>query len=306
MKVLVLGASGMLGAMVTDVLARDSELKVTASARSGELLALGKQRIPEAAWVPFTAGETDPAPLLKEVEWVVNAIGITKPLIHDDSAFEVERALRVNSLFPHALAKAAEAQGTRVLQIATDCVYSGQQGQYQESAAHDALDVYGKTKSLGETYSDAMHHLRCSIIGPEIKDFRFLLEWFRRQEKNATINGFTNHQWNGVTTLQFAKLCRGVIKSGLKLGHLQHVIPGDALAKSDMLKVFAEAYGRPDIRINETQAAKVIDRILQTGQPEQNASLWKAAGYPAPPTVADMIREVSRFDLRLALAGSAV
>ena len=66
--------------------------------------------------------------------------------------------------------------GARVLQIATDCVYSGAQGAYVETDLHDALDVYGKTKSLGECQEPNVYHLRCSIIGPEPKDFKFLIE----------------------------------------------------------------------------------------------------------------------------------
>ena len=95
-----------------------------------------------------------------------HAIGVIKPYIRDDDAAAVERALRVNGLFPHILARAAERSGCRVLQIATDCVYAGTIGNYREAAPHDALDVYGKTKSLGEVNSAAVHHLRCSIIGP--------------------------------------------------------------------------------------------------------------------------------------------
>ena len=107
------------------------------------------------------------------------------------------------------------------------------------------------------------------------------------------------HRWNGVTTLQFAKICRGLITSGMALEHLQHIVPGDDLTKAEMLEVFAASYSREDIRINKTEAAKVVDRTLNTQFPERNAALWRAAGYAAPPSVADMIREMSRHKFRL-------
>ena len=164
MRVVVLGASGMLGSMVLSELAGDGTLEVTGTVRP----ALDAE----------CAGVDDLARLLDGASWAVNAIGVIKPYIRDDEAAAVERAVRVNGLFPHLLARAAERTGCRVLQIATDCVYSGTIGNYREDAPHDALDVYGKTKSLGEVNSPAVHHLRCSIIGPEPKAHVSLLDWF--------------------------------------------------------------------------------------------------------------------------------
>ena len=93
-------------------------------------------------------------------------------------------------MLPHQLARKAESSGAKVIQIATDCVYSGKKGEYVESDEFDPLDVYGKTKSLGEVTSPGVYHLRCSIIGPEPKEHKFLLDWFLGQPKNARVNGY--------------------------------------------------------------------------------------------------------------------
>lgn len=298
-NVLVLGGSGMLGSMVVDELSRDPRLTVTATVREDGLRRTFAERYPSAAWTLFdgTGDGIDPG-LFRGQQWVVNAIGITKPLIRDDRADEIERAIEINARLPHRIAHAAAAAGARVLQIATDCVYSGKRGRYTETDAHDALDVYGKTKSLGETFQDNVHHLRCSIIGPEPKDFKFLIEWFRRQPKGASVNGFTNHQWNGVTTLQFARLCRGAILEGLALPHLLHVVPSGSLSKAEMLHEFARVYQRGDVAVNDVEAGTVIDRTLETAQPDLNRALWRAAGYDTPPTVAQMIGEVAAYEYR--------
>src|SRR5262249_51893972 len=158
-----------------------------------------------------------------------------KPYIRDDNAAEVERAVDVNASFPHRLARAAEQTGTRVIQIATDCVYSGTRGQYIEANEHDARDVDGKTKSLGEVNSPAVHHLRCSIIGPELKGHASLLDWFTRQPRGASVRGFLNHRWNGVTTLQYGRICRGIIRQQMALPRLIHVVPADVVSKADLL-----------------------------------------------------------------------
>lgn len=299
--VLVLGGTGMLGSMVTDCLSRSSGLRVVATARASKLAAEAAQRLP-VTWTLFDAAASDCTKELARCgphDWIINAIGITKPLIRDDNPQQIETAIRINGLLPQEIAAFAQTSGTRVLQIATDCVYSGYKGSYTETDPHDALDVYGKTKSLGECYYSNTSHLRCSIIGPEPKDHKFLLEWFRSQPSGARVNGFVNHRWNGVTTLQFARICRAIIESDLDLPHLQHVVPSGDISKAQMLREFAKAFGRADIVIKDSEASGVIDRTLATVNPVLNARLWQAAGYASPPTVPEMIAEMAAYDYRL-------
>jgi dTDP-4-dehydrorhamnose reductase len=301
-KVLVVGASGMLGSMVIDFLSRQTEYSLAATVRSEPLAEKGEKHFPEIEWRLFDAEKESDSALAGMVdgsEWVINCIGKTKPYAHDDNAAEIERAIMVNSLFPYRLATAAAKKGAKVLSIATDCVFSGLRGDYGESDKHDALDVYGKTKSLGECYLPNAYNLRCSIIGPESKSYVFLLEWFRQQAKDAQVNGFTNHLWNGVTTLHFARICHGVIKNDLDLPHIQHVIPGDTISKADLLGCFAQSYGRPDITITPVKAGTVVNRVLLTENPQLNAKIWKSAGYGSAPTVAEMVVEMARFDFRM-------
>jgi dTDP-4-dehydrorhamnose reductase len=299
-KVIVLGASGMLGSMVTDVLSRDKGLAVTATIRETDLLERCQQEFPDVQWAQFDATSPEGFKVIEGNDWVINAIGITKPLIRDDNAFEIERAIRVNSLFPQLLAAKAKETGTRVLQIATDCVYSGHKGRYVESDLHDALDVYGKSKSLGETVLPWVHNLRCSIIGPEPKDFKFLVEWFVRQPPGAAVNGFTNHRWNGITTYHFGQVARGIVQGDLTLPNMQHLVPTGDVTKAQMLEVFAEVYQRNDVTIRNVAAEKIIDRTLETNQPEVSTELWRLAGYDTPPTVPAMIREMAANPNRLA------
>jgi dTDP-4-dehydrorhamnose reductase len=303
MKVVVLGATGMLGAMVTEVLACQATLRVVGTVRDQPLLEMMRSVLPEVDWCIFDAERDGPevlTTLLSGSNWAVNAIGIIKPYIRDDDPGAVARAVAVNSLFPHKLAAAAEAEGVRVLQIATDCVYSGSKGAYLEDAAHDALDVYGKTKSLGEVYSPLVHHLRCSIIGPEIKAHRSLLDWLLQKPQGATVTGFTNHYWNGVTTLHFARLCAAVIRTGIEIGHSLHIVPAAPMSKYELLQSLARANNRHDIKVNAGAAAVSIDRTLATKRPELNRKLWAATDYAAPPTVPQLVTELAAFNARFA------
>jgi dTDP-4-dehydrorhamnose reductase len=306
MTVVVLGASGMLGSMALSWLARDPSLKLRATVRDGALVPDAQRIAPGCEVQVLDAESASPeriAAALEGASHAVNCIGVIKPYIHDDNSAEVQRALRVNGLFPHLLAAAAERTRCRVLQIATDCVYSGAKGGYLEAAPQDALDVYGKSKSVGEVHGPWIHHLRCSIIGPELKAHASLLDWFLGQPKGATVKGFTNHDWNGVTTLHYARLCHGVIRSGLQLPHLQHVVPQGTITKAALLGAFARAYGREDVVVQPFQAATVIDRTLGTSNPTLNEALWRAAGYERPPTIEQMVSELGAY--RVAPAGGA-
>lgn len=288
----------MLGSMVVDYLSRQTGLTLTATVRSAALRDRMQAAHPQVRWelADFLAPHT--AETFRSFDgqhWIINAIGITKPLIRDDDPAEILTAIEINARLPHDIGREAASRYTRVLQIATDCVYSGVKGHYTEADTHDALDVYGKTKSLGECFLSSTQHLRCSIIGPEPKDFKFLIEWFRQQPSGSSVNGFTNHHWNGVTTLHFAKLCYGFIEKDLPLTHLQHVVPSGLVTKAQMLHDFAEAYGRNDIVIRDMEAKTVIDRTLATTNPDNNLQLWQAAGYEQPPTVSEMIAELGTY-----------
>jgi dTDP-4-dehydrorhamnose reductase len=294
-KVVVFGASGMLGSMLLRVLSKDNNLKLIGTVRNFEM----KLKINNVTWKKFNIDcfkEKELKSILSDAPYIINCIGVIKPYIHDDNPIETERAIRINSLFPYILGNTAAQNGAKVLQIATDCVYSGFKGRYNECDKHDPLDVYGKTKSLGELYFTNMFHLRCSIIGFEQKNFLSLLEWFLKQPKNAKINGYTNHLWNGVSTMQFGKICLGVICNHEKLPHVHHIIPKDIVTKYELLQIFAEEFNRKDITITPVQAPIVVDRTLSTMNPELNKKLWNNAGYKETPTISEMITELNKFN----------
>ena len=278
-KVLVLGANGMLGHACIDVIRSLKKTEV-----------FGTTRGKVSGYIDFDAHNDSIDDLLKfaKPDWIINCIGIIKPHIKESDPESVLNAIKINSEFPYSLASSTKS---RIIQIATDCVYSGAKGLYVENDLHDATDVYGKTKSLGEVEFENVNHLRVSIIGPEMGRSTSLLEWFRNQLKNASINGFTDHLWNGVTTHQFGKLAYGMISNEYDEFSKTHIVPADLISKADLLRVFAVAYAREDVQINETVSAAKIDRTLSTIYPEVNSKIWKLAGYESIPTVAEMVLE---------------
>ncbi len=286
-KVLILGATGMLGNACEKLFLHSSKNDVISTSRNQ----YGNS-------VQFDA-KTDPvAVLLEKVEpdWIINCIGVIKPHINEGLYSSTQNAIEINSLFPHRIAEAIEGTSTKVIQIATDCVYSGLIGSYTESQPHDAIDVYGKTKSLGEVSSESFIHLRASIIGPERARSTSLLEWFLGQETDAEVNGFTDHLWNGITTHHFAKLALSITETNLFFPGVKHVIPGDTVAKAELLEYFKEVYGRSDIVVNRVESTKKIDRTLSSTQKDFSNDLWLASGYRSAPTVQQMVQEQFDFN----------
>lgn len=283
-KVLILGATGMLGHAVSKVFHSDNTLEVCETSR-----------IQKPSHLKFDAENDDLSELIKVVnpDWIVNCIGVIKPHINEQSPDSVLRAIKVNGILPHQIDLAFDRP---VIQIATDCVYSGAQGMYSENDLHDATDVYGKTKSLGEVASESMKHLRASIIGPELGRSTSLLEWFRNQPKNAQIKGFTDHLWNGITTHHFGLLSLGIVRNDFTNFTKTHVIPRDIVTKAELLGIFASVYNRKDLDIQSVESPKSINRTLATSNPETNIEIWKLAGYENPPSIEEMVQEQRSFE----------
>jgi dTDP-4-dehydrorhamnose reductase len=282
-KVLVLGATGMLGSACMSVIGKSGNLEVVGTARNSE-----------TGHVKFNATRDDIESMISAVkpDWIVNCIGIIKPHINEQSLESIKRAIEINGLFPEKLAQSTTKP---IIQIATDCVYSGRKGSYVESDLHDATDVYGKTKSLGEMPADNLKHLRVSIIGPEVGRSTSLLEWFRNQPTGSSLNGFTDHLWNGITTHHFGYLSRGIIEQDFTDFSRTHIIPKDIVSKANLLQLFASSYKRSDLVISDVKSAVTIDRTLATENEELNNKLWKFAGYEEPPTVELMVEEQARY-----------
>ncbi len=261
-KILVLGSSGMLGSMVYKYF-KSKGFNIIGTERTDKKVADKKSfDVIEFIYNP------NKFLYIKDFDYIINCIGIIKPYCKDDDMDGVLKAIQVNANFPHVLSNFVKDSNAKIIQIATDCVYSGSKGQYVESSFHDALDVYGKTKSLGEGRFDNLLNIRCSIIGPELKNKLSLLEWFLARKEGEEVNGFINHYWNGITTLQFAQLCEKIIsqnsfKELRKESYLHHFAPNEMVSKYELLKIFNEVF-KSNVVVNKGKAPVSVDRTLKT------------------------------------------
>jgi dTDP-4-dehydrorhamnose reductase len=283
-NVLVLGANGMLGSMLVRVLAGYPDFDVVGTVRTGQ-----------EGQPAFEVGRDSVEELLSSVrcDWILNAIGVLDRYITASDPASVASAITVNAEFPNRLAGATRG-AQQVINFTTDGVFSGRRGPYDERSEQDAAGVYARSKGLGEVQADNIVNLRCSIIGPEEPPVVSLLGWALSQPPGATITGFTNQQWNGLTTLHLAKICAAVMVGDTPdLPSTLHVVPYDAVSKAELLQLSVERFGRSDLTVSPRPAANAVDRRLSTAYPEINARLWMAAGYTRPPTVSEMVSELA-------------
>jgi dTDP-4-dehydrorhamnose reductase len=290
MKILVLGKTGMLGQTVHSFLSGKDYTVHTTSRR--QLIEQSKHNS-----IRFDVTQDDVSSLrLKEekYDYIVNCIGIIRHQITETRESTI-KAIRVNSQFPLELLEEIEGSSTKLIQIGTDCVFSGRDGTYLEDSIKDPIDSYGYSKAMGELFSSNQMILRCSIIGLENENYLSLMEWLLRQPLNARVNGFIDHKWNGLTTLAFAKVLNGVISKNTFEAGTFHLIPQDQVSKFQLLQTLASTFGRTDLDIHPIGASSPIDRTLATNFAHKNAQLWESAEYGEIPTIKDMLSEYETF-----------
>ena len=228
-------------------------------------------------------------------DYLVNAIGLIKQLINEFDEKSLRLARTINSDFPRKLNSISAQNGTPVIQIGTDCVFSGERDNYTEIDDYSPTDVYGRTKVDGEIASSRAMTIRTSILGFELSSSNSLLNWVLSQPINGSINGFINHFWNGVTTLAFSKVVKGVIESDLFSPGVTHLVPKDFVSKRELVSLIAKEFHREDLIIEDYVSTQPVNRTLATVHPATNSGYWALAGYNGIPTIKDLIHEFAQW-----------
>lgn len=251
-KILVVGCTGLLGSMVTREFVA-SGYEVCGTFREYDHV----QNI-DCKFHLFDGFTDDVFLLPSQYDYIINCIGLIKP--HLQHEYATYHALKLNAAFPHELAYFAQRVNSRVIHITSDCVFTGSRGNYTEDDEHDMIDLYGRTKSLGET--DKCMVLRTSFIGPEVHSHVSLMDWVKSNDNN-TIDGYTNHIWNGVTTKQLACICKKIIEEDLYNKDLYHVFSPDTVTKFELVSMIAESL-KLNIQVKPTRTDISINRSLGT------------------------------------------
>ncbi len=282
MKVLVLGAGGMLGHTALRAFAAAPGVDAFGTVRNCAVREQFPQEIRGRLIEGIDVLDTDvlTATLARvRPEAVVNCVGLVKQLAHANDPLA---ALPLNSVLPHRLARLCALLGARLIHVGTDCVFRGDGGAYTEADTPDAADLYGRSKLLGEVDEPNAVTLRTSIIGPELGTRHGLLAWFLGQ--TGAVRGFTRAVFSGVTTYELARIIVRHVLPDAALRGVWHVSAAP-ITKNDLLHLIRGVYGL-DTRIDPDPSV-VIDRSLDSTR------FRNATGYVPPdwPTMVATMRQ---------------
>ena len=288
MKILILGGDGMLGHQLLTLLRDHHDVKVTLrrelSAYAGSSLFS-----PQNAAAGVDVRATDKLlTVLSEfrADAVVNAVGIVK---QRPDGLDVIPNLEINALLPHRLALICRAIGARLIHISTDCVFSGNRGQYREDDTPDPVDIYGHSKLLGEVTQAGVITLRTSIIGRSLYRNASLIDWFLHQ--GGRINGYRNAIFSGFTTKELARVIEMLLERHGAASGLYH-LSSSAISKYDLLVGLRDRLER-EVKIVPDDSVR-IDRSLDSAR-------FRAEFAYTPPSWGRMLDELAS-DIR---AGAA-
>ena len=101
-----------------------------------------------------------------------------------------------------------------------------------------------------------------SIIGPEPYGPKCsLLEWFLKQ--NAPVNGYKNHIWNGITTLELAKYIVHIIETNQLEYNIRHLYSSDNITKYDLLLLISKIFNKT-LEINMFHTDENVNTTLSS------------------------------------------
>ena len=250
MKIYIFGSTGMLGRYATKYLENTGKQVIQVTRKDFDVNNLSFVSISNL-FKNFDICEND---------IIINCVGII-PQSNSINQITNRNYYKVNSLFPIFLNNICNKYKCKFIHVTTDCVFSGYKGNYSENDEHDETNDYGVSKSLGELCDDATI-IRTSIIGEEIKNKYSLLEWVK-SNKSTSINGYTNHYWNGVTCLQLAKIISLMIEKNIWWSGVRHIFSPTSVSKFELVKMINHEY-KLDNRVIPTTTDNTINKTLTT------------------------------------------
>ena len=259
MRVCILGAGGMLGHMLVRVLSDDHDVYGTSKQEWSETAGLARF-LEKKQWI----GGID-AKDIKTVnscfaehqfDVAINCIGVVKQRVHRTTDDEM---VEINARFPQKLSNICAAFGTRLIHISTDCVFSGNKGDYVETDKPDPVDIYGSSKLAGEIVDAHNLTIRTSHVGRELTNFTSLFEWILKNRGKQVV-GYSNAIYSGLTTYSLAVVINSLLTTGANIGGLVHVA-SKSLSKYQLITELNNRLGLGiDIKMDESV---VINRSLR-------------------------------------------
>jgi dTDP-4-dehydrorhamnose reductase len=105
-----------------------------------------------------------------------------------------------------------------------------------------------------------------------------ILDWFLNS--NISVNGYTNVYWNGITTLQWSKLCENLINNWDTMPKINQYGTNNITPKIELLKAIKKVYNK-NIEIHPKESSHYFNKCL-----ESDLSL---------PSIEEQLKELKEF-----------
>lgn len=278
-RVLLLGATGMLGAYLAKALP-EHFTTYSPAPRNDKTLPLREN----IAWLSTRLDLSNSKSLDELLEEcmpdvIINCIAATQ---NSNAAADSIEYINVNSLFPHRLAGSAHTFGCKLIHFSTDGVFSGKRGNYAECDLPDPSDIYGRSKLLGEIVAGDCLTLRTTFYGLSTGN-KGLLDWLLTQ-RGGHVKGFKNYIFSGLSMRVLASAIVALIGKPVFPSGLYH-LGGPAISKFDFLTMVSERFGL-SITV-EPVLEPVVNRSLDSSR------FWEMIGQDMPQSES-MIDEMQR------------
>lgn len=283
-KILIIGASGLLGNSLIKFFSKKKNFSIFATIRSANTFNTLNDCFNNCKI--FNDIDVEKKNDLESVfskvipNIVINCVGVVKQSEEIANNFKV---ISINSLLPHYLLNLSAQYSARFIHFSTDCVFSGSRGNYNEDDLPDAKDLYGRSKLLGEVYYGNCITLRTSIIGHELNSSKSLVDWFL--SKNENVEGYKKAIFSGLTTFEIARVIHDYVINTDLVG-LYH-LSADPISKYDLLLLIKDIYGKT-INVIPDDKKVAVNRSLDSSR------FRKATGF-LPKSWPLMIREMHNF-----------
>jgi len=267
MKIIILGINGMIGSSIFIELSKNFNLEVLGTLRKVDFKSYFDSNLHKNILYFEELNNINLLLDKHKPNIIINCIGITK---HAREINNIQNSIFVNSIFPHNLKDVCKNKNIRLIHISSDCVFLGQKGDYKDYDNSDCLDLYGKSKALGEINDDKSVTIRTSTIGHELNSSFGLLEWFLLQKEEC--EGYKNAIFSGLTNIELSKVIMNKIIPNKNLTGIYNV-GGNIISKFCLLEIIKSVYKKNiNIKVNKEF---VIDRSLNS-----NLFCSKTSYYP--------------------------
>lgn len=225
----------MLGHMAVRVLGDNFEVFGTTRGERSSIPLLGKL-LDGDHWITgvnvLNEKEIESVFRLVEPVAVINCVGLVKQKMDNLSYIE---SIEINALLPHKLFQLCQHFGSKLIQISTDCVFTCDDGIKRQTDYPNAVDLYGRTKLMGEVDYGTALTIRTSIVGRQISGQESFFEWVFSQRGSAP-QGYVNALYTGLTTFALSNVISQILKYHYSLSGVWQV-SSDSISKYEIMKM---------------------------------------------------------------------